>query len=158
MGVERLAGEISRDYSGQSPLLIAPLKGSFIFLADLVRLLALPVEVDFVQLSSYGLGTENGGRVRLRRGLTAPVSGRSVLVIEDIVDTGLTLAYLINYLKKRRPTSLKVCTLFDKPERRQVAVPIDYKGFTVPNQFLVGYGLDCGEKYRQLPDLWILES
>lgn len=155
--LERLSGEINRDYRGKNPLLIGILKGSFIFLADLIRRLEVPVEIDFVQLASYGMGTETSGRVRVKRGLSIPVRGRDVLVVEDIVDTGITVDFLLRYLKKRRPASLKLCALLDKPERRRVPVQIDYLGLTVPNKFLVGYGLDWGEKYRQLPEVWAVE-
>jgi len=156
--VERLAGEVNRDYQGKSPILIGILKGTFVFLADFVRHLHLPVEIDFVQLSSYGAGTESRGKIKVVKGLSIPVRGRDVLVVEDIVDTGLTLSFFMEYLKQKKPASLKLCALFDKPERRKVPVHIDYLGFTVPNKFLVGYGLDWDEKFRHLPDLWILEE
>jgi len=155
--VKRLAAEINQDYAGKQPLLIGILKGSFMFMADLIRLLDFPLEVEFVKLSSYGAGKESSGRVRVVQGLRTQVRGRHVLVIEDIVDTGLTVAYLLDYLKKRKPASLKLCALTDKPSRRKVPVTIDYPGFTVPDKFIVGYGLDWDEKYRNLPDICYIE-
>jgi len=156
--VKRLADEISKDYEGKSPLLIGILKGSFMFMADLIRHLDFPLEVEFIGLSSYGRGRETSGRVRVVQGLRSSVKGRDVLVIEDIVDTGLTIAFLLDYLRKKKPASLKLCALTDKPSRRKVPVTIDYLGFTVPDKFLVGYGLDWGEKFRNLPDICVLEE
>jgi hypoxanthine phosphoribosyltransferase len=156
--VKRLAAEIKQDYQDKNPLLIGVLKGSFIFMADLVRLLDFPLEVDFIRLSSYGSGKESSGRIKVVQGLSTPVKGRDVLVIEDIVDTGLTIAFLLGYLRKRRPSSLKLCSLTDKPSRRQVPLTIDYLGFTAPDKFLVGYGLDWDEKYRNLPDICMIEE
>ena len=156
--VDRLAAEISRDYQGKYPILIGALKGSFIFLADLVRNLDFPLAVDFVGLSSYGRGMESSGRVRVAQALRSPIKGRHVLAVEDIVDTGYTTSFLIQYLWRKQPASVRLCTLTDKPDRRQVPVDIDYLGFTVPNKFLVGYGLDWDEKYRQLPDISVLEE
>ena len=156
--VERLAADIERDYLGKTPLLIGILKGSFIFLADLVRRLGLPLEIDFVGLSSYGGGTETSGKVRVERGLHTEVKGRHILVIEDIVDTGLTTGFLLDYLRKRKPASVKLCALTDKPSRRQTPVTIDYLGFAVPDKFLVGYGLDLDQKFRNLPDICYIEE
>jgi hypoxanthine phosphoribosyltransferase len=156
--VKRLAAEIKRDYQGKNPLLIGVLKGSFMFMADLVRLLGFPLEVDFIRLSSYGSGQESSGKIKVVPGLSMPVKGRDVLVIEDIVDTGLTVAFLLDYLRKKRPSSLKLCALTDKSSRRRVPLTIDYLGFTVPNKFLVGYGLDYDEKYRHLPDICAIEE
>ena len=156
--VKRLAAEINRDYRGKNPLLIGILKGSFMFMADLVRLLDFPLAVDFIRLSSYGSGRESSGKIKVVPGLSTPVKGRDVLVIEDIVDTGLTVAFLLDYLRKKRPSSLKLCALTDKPSRRRLPLTIDYLGFTVPDKFLVGYGLDWNEKYRHLPDICILEE
>jgi len=154
--VDRLAGEISRDYLGKHPLLLGILKGSFVFMADLVRRLDLPLEIDFVRLSSYGHGTETSGQVRVVQGLRSAVRGRDVLVIEDIVDTGLTTGYFMDYLRKKRPASLRLCSLADKPARRKVPIEMDYLGFTVPDRFIVGYGIDWNEKYRNLPDICVL--
>ncbi len=156
--VEKLAAEISQDYQGKYPLLLGVLKGSFMFMADLVRLLDFPLEVDFVRLSSYGRGKESSGKVKVLQGLRSRVRSREVLVIEDIVDTGLTVAFLLDYLRKKKPASLKLCALTDKPSRRQIPVIIDYLGFTVPDKFLVGYGIDWNEKFRNLPDICVLEE
>lgn len=122
-------------------------------MADLIRQLELPVEVEFVKLSSYGAGTKSSGKVKVVQGLKTPIKGRDVLVIEDIVDTGLTVSLLINYLRKKKPASLKLCVLADKPSRHQIPVAIDYLGFTVPNKFIVGYGLDWNEQFRYLRDI-----
>ena len=156
--VNRLAIKIREDYYGKYPLLIGVLKGSFIFMADLVRLLDFPLELDFIRLSSYGRGRQSSGRVKMVRGLHSEMKGREVLVIEDIVDTGLTTSFLLEYLCKKKPASLKLCALTDKPSRRQVPINIDYLGFTVPDKFLVGYGLDWNEQFRNLPDICVLED
>jgi len=156
--VARLAGEISRDYKGKQPLLISILKGSFVFMADLIRQLDLPLEVDFVTLSSYSAAREASGKVRVVQGLRTQIKGRDVLVIEDIVDTGTTISFLLDYLRKRKPASLRLCSLTDKPSRRRVPVSIDYLGFTLPDKFIVGYGLDWNEKFRYLPDICFLEE
>jgi len=155
--VKRLASEITGDYIDSNPLIIGILKGSFIFMADLVRKLDFPLEIEFVRLSSYGGGRQTSGRVKMVQGLRAEVKGRHVLVAEDIVDTGITVAYLLDYLKKKKAASLRLCALTDKPSRRRVPVTIDYMGLTVPDKFLVGYGLDIDEKYRNLPDICYLE-
>lgn len=155
--VARLAAEIKQDYQGKQPLLIGVLKGSFVFMADLIRQLELPVEVDFVKLSSYGAGTETSGKVKVVQGLKTPIKERDVLVVEDIVDTGLTLSFLLDYLRKKKPASLRLCALTDKPSRRQVPVTINYLGFTVPNKFIVGYGIDWNEKFRYLPDICFID-
>ena len=156
--VDRLACEIKRDYQDKQPLLISVLKGSFVFMADLIRQLDLPLELDFIRLSSYGTARESSGKVRVVQGVKTPIKGRDVLVIEDIVDTGITISFLLDYLKKKQPASLKLCTLTDKPSRRRVPVPIDYRGFTVPNKFIVGYGLDLNQRFRNLPHIYILED
>jgi len=156
--VKRLAAEIKEDYHDRYPLLIGVLKGSFVFLADLIRLLDFPLEVDFIQLSSYGRGRQSSGRVKVVQGLCSEVGGRDILVVEDIVDTGLTTSFLLDYLRKKNPASLRLCTLTDKPSRRQVSVSIDYLGFTVPDRFLVGYGLDWNQKFRNLPEICVLED
>jgi hypoxanthine phosphoribosyltransferase len=156
--VRRLAAEITRDYRDKNPLLLGILKGSFVFMADLVRQLEFPLEVDFVRLASYGAGRESSGEVRVVNGLTADIRGRHVLVVEDIIDTGITVAYLLENLKKKGPASLRLCALTDKPSRRRTEVTIDYLGESVPNQFIVGYGIDCDEKYRNLPDICVLEE
>ena len=153
-----LAAEIRRDYKGQNPLLIGILKGSFVFLSDLMRSMNIPVEVEFIRLSSYGACTETSGKIKLVQGLKTSIKGRHVLVVEDIIDRGLTVHYLLDYLSRRKPSSLKLCALFNKPSRRRVEVPIDYIGFTIPDAFVVGYGLDYNQQFRYLPDLCILEE
>ena len=154
----RLAEQINKDYRGRQPVLVAVLKGAFVFLADLMRHLDLQVEVEFVCLSSYGQGRESSGNVRVVQGLCIDVKGRDVIIIEDIIDTGLTTDFLMNYLNKQEPSSVKVCVLTSKLSRRQIPVNIDYLGFDVPDKFLVGYGLDCDEKFRQLPDICFIEE
>ena len=155
--VKRLAAEISQDYHGKNPLLIGILKGSFMFMADLIRLLDFPLEVEFITLSSYGRGRVSPGKIGVVKGLRTPIKGRDVLVIEDIVDTGLTISFLLDYLRKKKPASLKLCVLTDKPSRRKIPVAIDYLGFTVPNKFIVGYGIDWDERFRYLPDICFVE-
>ena len=154
--VKELADQITQDYAGKSPLIVGTLRGSFVFMADLVRQINLPLTVDFLSASSYGSGTESSGQVKLKLDLAADISGRDVLIIEDIVDSGNTLSKLLPELQKRGPASLKVCALLDKPERRRVPLHVDYSGFTIPDEFVVGYGLDYAEKYRNLPDIGVL--
>ena len=156
--VAELAAELSRDYKDKNPLLIGILKGSFVFMSDLVRAMNIPVEIDFVRLASYGTGKDSSSKVKLIKDVEASVKNRHVLIIEDIVDTGLTAQFILDYLSFRKPASLKLCALFDKPSRRKVEFSIDYVGFTVPDAFVVGYGLDLNEKFRYLPDLCVLEE
>ena len=156
--VKKLAAAITKDYRAQNPLIIGVLKGSFIFLSDLVRHLDFPLEVEFVRLASYGSGKETSGKVKMVQGLKLDVKGRHVLVVEDIVDTGITLSYFMEYLKKKNPASLKLCALTEKRARHRVSVEIDYLGLEVPDKFLVGYGLDCAEQYRNLPDICVLKE
>ena len=156
--VKLIAAEINRDYRDKHPLLLGILKGSFMFMADLVRQLDFPLEVEFIRLSSYGRARESSGKVKIVRGLRSSIRGRDILVVEDIVDTGLTATFLLNYLRKKNPASLRLCSLIDKPSRRHIPVTIDYLGFTVPDKFLIGYGLDWDEKFRNLPDICILED
>ena len=156
--VDKLAAKIRRDYLGKHPVLICVLKGSFMFTADLIRRLNFPLELEFVQLSSYGRGKESSGKIKVVQGLQSPIEGRDVLVVEDIVDTGITISFLLGYLRKKKPASLKLCALTDKSSRRQVPVTIDYLGFTVPDKFIVGYGLDWDERFRYLPDICVLEE
>ncbi len=156
--VAELATELRKDYLGKEPLLIGILKGSFVFMSDLVRAMNIPVEIDFVRLASYGAGKESSGKIKLVKDVETPIKDRHVLVIEDIIDRGLTVQFLLDYLSFRKPASLKLCALFDKRARRRVEVPIDYVGFTIPDAFVVGYGLDLAEKFRYLPDLCILED
>ena len=150
--VRELGAEISRDYAGRTPVLVAVLKGSFIFLADLVRAITIPVNIDFMAITRYGQGSR-GGVVRIEKDLDLAITGRDVLFVEDIVDTGLTLGYLVRNLQAREPAGLAVCTLLDRRARRLMNLPIRYRGFEVPDRFLVGYGLDHRERYRNLPYL-----
>ena len=156
--VSRLAAEIRQDYLDKNPILIAVLKGSFMFLADLVRQLDFPMEIEFVRLSSYGGGTESSGKVRMAPGAPSKIKGRHILIVEDIIDTGLTSAFLLDYLRRKKPASLKLCSLTDKAERRRVVVNIDYRGLAVPDKFIVGYGIDWDERFRHLPDIYVLEQ
>lgn len=155
--VEELGTEIAEDYAGKNPLLVGVLKGAWMFLADLTRAISIPHEADFVQVSSYGSSTESSGEVRFLTDVSTPISGRHVILVEDIVDTGLTLSTLVNILRERGPASLVVCSLLDKPERRKTAIHIDYLGFTVPNKFVVGYGVDWDERFRHLPYIGYIE-
>jgi hypoxanthine phosphoribosyltransferase len=155
--VKELADQINRDYAGKSPMVVGTLRGSFVFMADLVRQINLPLTVDFLSASSYGSGTESSGQVRLKLDLGDDIAGRDVLIIEDIVDSGNTLSKLLPELQKRGPTSLKVCALLDKPERRVLPFQADYVGFTIPDAFVVGYGLDFNQHYRQLPYIGVLK-
>ncbi|MBM4451100.1 MAG: hypoxanthine phosphoribosyltransferase [Chloroflexi bacterium] len=155
--VARLAAEIRKDYQGKQPLLIGILKGSFVFMADMVRQLDMPVEMDFVKASSYGTGKESSGKVHVVQGLKTPIKGKDVILVEDIIDTGLTVSVVMDYLRKKKPASLKLCALADKPSRREMPVTIDYLGFTVPNKFIVGYGIDWNEQYRHLPDICCID-
>lgn len=155
--LQELAAQINGDYAGQPLILVGILKGVFIFLADLIRLLEMPVRVDFVRLRSYGAGDTSSGRVEITKDLEMPITGQHVLIVEDIIDSGLTLQYLIEHLRRQQPKSLKICCLTDKVERRALTVAIDYVGFVVQKGFLVGYGLDYAEDYRQFPDICALE-
>jgi len=155
--VREIGQAISRDYDGRSPLLVGVLKGVFPFMADLLRMITIPVEVDFISVTSYSEATREQGLVRLEKDLGEPINGRHVLFIEDVIDTGLTLNYLLRNLRARQPASLEVCTLFDKARRRLIGLPIKYKGFDLPDKFVVGYGLDYREKYRNLPFVGLLK-
>ena len=156
--VKKLAAEIRQDYHDKHPILISVLKGSFMFMADLIRLLDFPLEVEFVRLSSYGHGSKTSGKIKLVQGVQSKIKDRHVLVIEDIIDTGLTTAFVLDYLGQEKPASLKLCTLTDKPARRKIPVNIDYCGLTVPNKFIVGYGIDWNERFRHLPDIYTMED
>jgi hypoxanthine phosphoribosyltransferase len=156
--VRELGQEISRDYAGKSPLFVGVLKGAWVFMADLVRQLTIPVHCDFVMLSSYGTGTTSSGQIGLRLDLSTPVAGQDLLIVEDIIDTGHTMPWLIAHLEKRQPASIRLCALLDKPSRRRLPVRIDYLGFTVPDRFIVGYGIDCAEQYRELPYVGYIEE
>ena len=155
--MKRLASEVNRDYSDTTLLMVGILRGAFIFMADLVRAMDIPSTVDFVRISTYGNGIRSSGKARIVQGLRSAIRGRHVLVVEDIVDTGITTNFLLDYLKKHGAASVKLCAMLSKPSSRQADVTIDYLGFTVPNLFVVGYGLDYAQKYRYLPDICALE-
>ncbi len=155
--VAELGRAITRDYAGRELTLVSVLKGSLPFMADLMRQITIPVRIDLMEVSSYGGGaTESSGLVRILKDLSASIEGRDVLIVEDIIDTGLTLNYLIRYLRGKNPHSLKICTLLDKPARRLVDIPLDYVGYEIPDEFVVGYGLDFGEIYRNLRFVGVL--
>jgi hypoxanthine phosphoribosyltransferase len=156
--IRELAAEISGDYRGKNLLLVGVLKGAVFFLSDLMRHLDVNVEVDFMAVSSYGASTDSSGVVRILKDLDAPIQGRDVLIVEDIVDSGLTLSYLFRILRARGPASLEVCALLTKPGRREIEMPIRYVGFEIPNRFAIGYGLDFAERYRNLPYVAVLEG
>ena len=155
--VLELGGRISADYAGRELTLVSVLKGSLPFMADLMRSITIPVQIDLMEVSSYGgTATESSGLVRILKDLSSSIDGRHVLIVEDIIDTGLTLNYLVRYLRGKNPASLKICTLLDKPARRLVEIAIDYRGFEIPDQFVIGYGLDYGEAYRNLRFVGVL--
>jgi hypoxanthine phosphoribosyltransferase len=156
--VVELAAEISRDYEGQDLLLVGVLKGAVFFLSDLMRHLDRECEVDFMAVSSYGSSTDSSGVVRILKDLDVSIEGRDVLIVEDIVDSGLTLSYLMRTLRARDPATLEVCALLTKPERRKVDLPIRYVGFEIPNRFVIGYGLDYAERFRNLPFVAVLDD
>ena len=154
--VAELGAEIDRDYAGKEPLLVSVLRGSFIFMADLVRSITLPCTVDFMAVSSYGKGTSSSGQVKIVKDLSESIEGKELLVVEDILDSGNTLYYLLQLLQARHPASVRLCTLLDKPSRRVKPVKVDYTGFSIPDEFVVGYGLDYAERYRNLPYIGVL--
>jgi hypoxanthine phosphoribosyltransferase len=156
--VAELGAEVSADYEGRDLLLIGVLKGAVFFMADLMRHLTVPCEVDFMAISSYGDATDSSGIVRILKDLDINIEGRHVLVVEDIIDSGLTLSYLIRNLESREPATLEVCALLTKPSRREIDVPVRYVGFEIPNKFVVGYGLDFAERYRNLPYVGVLDE
>ena len=156
--IRELGREISEDYAGRDLLLIGVLKGAVFFMADLMRHLTVPCEVDFMAISSYGDATDSSGIVRILKDLDINIEGRHVLVVEDIIDSGLTLSYLIRNLESREPATLEVCALLTKPSRREIDVPVRYVGFEIPNKFVVGYGLDFAERYRNLPYVGVLDE
>ena len=156
--VGELAAQISRDYAGKELLIVGILNGAFVFMADLIRALNVPCTVDFVRMASYGAGSVSSGDILIRKDLETPVAGRNILIVEDIVDTGLTLSRLMEILRERRPASLKVCAFLDKRERRRVPFVADYVGFPIPDAFVVGYGLDYNEQFRFLPDVRVLKN
>jgi len=154
--IAELGEELSTDYAGRDILLIGILKGAVFFMADLMRRLRVPCEIDFMAISSYGAGTDSSGVVRILKDLDINIEDRHVLVVEDIIDSGLTLSYLMRNLEARRPRTLEVCALLTKPERREIDVPVRYIGFEIPNRFVIGYGLDFAERYRNLPFVAVL--
>jgi hypoxanthine phosphoribosyltransferase len=156
--VAELGAEISSDYEGRDLLLIGVLKGAVFFMADLMRRLTIPCEVDFMAISSYGASTDSSGVVRILKDLDINIEGRHVLVVEDIIDSGLTLSYLMRNLESREPETLEVCALLTKPDRREIDVPVRYVGFEIPNRFVIGYGLDFAERYRNLPYVAVLSD
>ena len=155
--VNELGAQIARDYAGKDLVLVCVLKGAILFAADLCRAIDLPLAFDFIGLSSYGEATESSGVVKITSDLTKPIEGKHVLVIEDIIDTGLTMRYLLDNLATRHPASVKICSLLHKPSRARTRIPIDYLGFTVPDLFVVGYGLDVAEKYRNVPFIGVMK-
>ena len=154
--VKELGAQIAADHAGRQPMLISVLRGSYIFMADLTRAIDLDVTVDFMAVSSYGAGTVSSGQVEIKKDLSDSIEGRDLIVVEDILDSGNTLYYLMDVLRARRPASIRVCALMDKPERRTKPITADYAGFTIPDAFIVGYGLDYAERYRNLPYVGVL--
>ena len=155
--VHGLGRMISREYAGKDLVLVSVLKGSIVFMADLIRAISIPHEIDFMATSSYGGGTSTSGVVRILKDLNTSIEGRNVVVVEDIIDSGHTLSYLLRILHERQPATLRILTLLDKPERREVDIEVDWIGFSIPNKFVVGYGLDYGEVYRNLPYIGVLK-
>ncbi len=155
--VQEIADQITADYQGKEITLVSVLRGSFVFMADLCRRIDLPCTVDFMSVSSYGSGTSSTGQVQITKDLSGDISGRHLLVVEDILDSGNTLSYLLKLLEQRKPASIRLCTLLDKPDRRVKPVEVHYSGFTIPDAFVVGYGLDYAEHYRNLPYIGILK-
>lgn len=155
--VRELGAKIAADYKGKDLLLVCVLKGAVMFMSDLMKRIDMPVEIDFMAISSYGSSTKSSGVVRILKDLNKDIEGRSVLIVEDIIDSGLTLAYLVENLRARNPESVEICTILDKPERRKAEIKVKYSGFKVPDEFVVGYGLDYNEKYRNLPYVAVLK-
>ncbi|QIZ08995.1 hypoxanthine phosphoribosyltransferase [Priestia megaterium] len=156
--VKQLAEQIESDFNNEAIVLIVVLKGSFVFAADLIREMKGEIKIDFISVSSYGDETESTGKVRLLKDLDANITNQNVLVVEDIIDSGLTLHFLRGHLKSHKPKQIKICTLLDKPERRKVELPVDYVGFVIPDEFIVGYGIDFAQKYRNLPHISTVEE
>jgi hypoxanthine phosphoribosyltransferase len=156
--IKELGAKISTDYRHTVPFLIGVLKGAWIFMADLVRAISIPIKCDFLQVSSYGKATESSGIVKIVTDLKSSITDEEVVLVEDIVDTGLTLKYIVDYLSIRRPKSVRICALLDKPARHKINIKVDYLGFTVPNKFVVGYGIDYQEMYRNLPYIGYVEE
>ncbi len=156
--VREIGAQITRDYEGRDPLFVGVLKGSFVFMADLMRAVDLYCDIDFMAVSSYGSGTTTTGAVKINKDLSYSVEGRHIILIEDILDSGVTLSYLKKYIEARKPASVRICTLLDKPARRRADIHADYVGFECPDAFIVGYGLDYAERYRNLPYIGVLKS
>ena len=154
--IVQLAEQISQDYAGRQVHLIGILKGSIFFICELAKRITVPVTMDFMSVSSYGAGTKSSGVVKLIKDLDEPLDGKDVLVVEDIIDSGRTLSYLLQNLSSRHPASIRLCTMLDKPERREVDVEVDYQGFRIPDEFVIGYGLDYDQRYRNLPYIGVL--
>ncbi|MBC3516530.1 hypoxanthine phosphoribosyltransferase [Neobittarella massiliensis] len=155
--VAELGAQIAKDYADKNLLLVSVLKGSVAFMADLMRAIDIPLAIDFMAVSSYGSGVKTSGVVKIIKDLEIDLTGRDLLIVEDILDSGMTLSYIIDMLETRNPNSVRICTLLDKPERHQVDVPVEYIGFTVPDEFVIGYGLDYDERYRNLPYIGVLK-
>lgn len=156
--ISEMGTELTRDYRNRDLFVIGVLKGANIFMSDLIRRIELPLHIDFMAVSSYGMSTESSGTVRILKDLDFSIEGKDVLIVEDIIDSGLTLNYLMKILMERKPASLRICTLLDKPDRRRVDIPVDYCGFQIPDAFIVGYGIDYAEKYRNLPYVAVLDE
>ena len=156
--IKELGAAISRDYAGRKPELICVLKGAMVFMSDLMRAIDLQLTIDFIAVSSYGKGTRTSGEVKIIKDLDEPMEGREIILVEDILDTGLTLSYLANNFRSRGATSVKIATLLNKPDRRKVEVEVAYKGFDIPDEFVVGYGLDFSERYRNLPYIAVVKN
>lgn len=156
--VKELASQISKDYAGRELIMIGVLKGAFIFMADLIREISIPCIVDFARLASYGAGSESSGKVVMTKDIETSIKDKDILIVEDILDTGLTMQYFVDWLKERNPRSLKTCVFLDKRKRRKVSIEADYVGFTIEEGFVVGYGLDFNEKYRFSPDIYVINT
>lgn len=156
--IEKLGKQISQDYKDKTPILVCILRGAVVFLSDLMRTISVPVKIDFMSISSYGNSTQSSGVVKIRKDIDVDIVNQDVIIVEDIVDTGLTLDYIFKYLQKHNPASLKICTLLDKPEAHKIDLKLDYVGYEIENEFVVGYGLDFAEKYRNLPYVGILKK
>lgn len=155
--IQELGQQLTADYREKNPIFVGILKGVVVFFADIIRAIPIDCQIDFMAVSSYGGGTESSGKIQVKKDLSADIEGRHVVILEDILDTGLTLRHTVDYLMTKHPASLKICTLLDKPDRRKAEIQADYIGFTVPNLFVVGYGLDFDERYRNLPYIGVLK-
>lgn len=155
--VKKLAEKLNKDYDSKNPILVCILKGAFVFLADLIRELRFPVRIDFISVSSYGDATRTSGIVKILKDISFDIEGEDVILIEDVLDTGLTLSYIYDFLSRKNPKSLKICVLLEKEINRTKKIKVDYRGFTIPNKYVIGYGLDFNEKFRNLPDISVME-